>query len=164
MKQLFSRGKRIRPTDKDLVSHTALAALFPVFLLVVLLFHTGQIAGTNWQEVSLSQIIQDVNIPYLLFSMGVAGLVCLTAVLLFWRYRRDEVKQLIHRQKLARQVIFMAEQQIWVLCPVCNSKTRTKIRKDTELVNFPLFCPKCKKENLVTIKNGITTIIKEPDA
>ncbi|MFR2171409.1 MAG: cysteine-rich KTR domain-containing protein [Anaerostipes hadrus] len=42
----------------------------------------------------------------------------------------------------------MAEQQIWVLCPVCNNKTRTKIRKDTELVNFPLFCPKCKKENL----------------
>ncbi len=36
MKQLFPRGKRIRPTDKDLVSHTALAALFPVFLLVVL--------------------------------------------------------------------------------------------------------------------------------
>ena len=105
MKQLFPRGKRIRPTDKDLVSHTALAALFPVFLLVVLLFHTGQIAGANWQEVSLSQIIQDVNIPYLLFSMGVAGLVCLAAVLLFWRYRRDEVKQLIHRQKLASEVL-----------------------------------------------------------
>ena len=46
-----------------------------------------------------------VNIPYLLFSMGVAGLVCLTAVLLFWRYRRDELKQLIHRQKLARMVL-----------------------------------------------------------
>ena len=73
MKQLFPRGKRIRPTDKDLVFHTALAALFPVFLLVVLLFHIRQIAGTNWQEVSLSQIAQDINIPYLLFSMGVAG-------------------------------------------------------------------------------------------
>ena len=83
MKQLFPRGKRIRPTDKDLVFHTALAALSPVFLLVVLLFHIRQIAGTNWQEVSFSQIAQDVNIPYLLFSMGVAGLVCLTAVLLF---------------------------------------------------------------------------------
>ena len=105
MKQLFPRGKRIRPTDKDLVFHTALAALLPVFLLVVLLFHIRQIAGTNWQEVSLSQIVQYVNIPYLLFSMGVAGLVCLTAVLLFWRYRRDEVKQLIHRQKLARMVL-----------------------------------------------------------
>ena len=105
MKQLFPRGKRIRPTDKDLVFYTALASLLPVFLLVVLLFHIGQIAGTNWQEVSLSQIVQDVNIPYLLFSMGVAGLVCLTAVLLFWRYRRDEVKQLINRQKLARMVL-----------------------------------------------------------
>ena len=46
----------------------------------------------------------------------------------------------------------MAEQQIWVLCPVCNSKTRTKIRKDTELVNFPLFCPKCKSECLIDIE------------
>ena len=35
MKQLFTRGKRIRPTDKDLVFHTALSALLPVFLLVV---------------------------------------------------------------------------------------------------------------------------------
>ena len=105
MKPFFPRGKRIRPTDKDLVFHTSLAALFPVFLLVVLLFHIRQIAGTNWQEVSLSQITQDVNLPYLLFSMGVAGMVCLTAVLLFWRYRRDEVKQLIHRQKLARMVL-----------------------------------------------------------
>ena len=51
MKQLFPRGKRIHPTDKDLVFHTAFAALFPVFLLVVLLFHIQQIAGTNWQEV-----------------------------------------------------------------------------------------------------------------
>ena len=46
MKQLFPRGKRIRPTDKDLVFHTALASLLPVFLLVVLLFHIRQIART----------------------------------------------------------------------------------------------------------------------
>ena len=37
--------------------------------------------------------------------MGVAGLVCLAVILLFWRYRREEVKQLIHRQKLARMVL-----------------------------------------------------------
>ena len=77
MKQLFPRGKRIRPTDKDLVFHAALAALFPVFLLVVLLFHIRQIAGTNWQEVSLSQITQDVNIPYLLqHGRGRNGMSC----------------------------------------------------------------------------------------
>ena len=40
----------------------------------------------------------------------------------------------------------------WVLCPVCKSKTRTKIRKDTELKNFPLFCLKCKQESIIDVK------------
>lgn len=34
----------------------------------------------------------------------------------------------------------------WILCPVCGSKTRNKIRKDTVLENYPLYCPKCEKE------------------
>ena len=54
--------------------------------------------------------------------------------------------------------------QTWVLCPICNNKTRTKIMEDTELIKFPLFCPKCKMETLINIKNGKVTIIKEPDA
>lgn len=52
----------------------------------------------------------------------------------------------------------------WLLCPFCKSKTRIKLRKDTELKNFPLYCPKCKLETLVNIKELKTTIIKEPDA
>ena len=61
-------------------------------------------------------------------------------------------------------MVLLIENQLWVLCPICNSKTRIKIRKDTELKNFPLFCPKCKYESLINIKNGNVTIIKEPDA
>ena len=52
----------------------------------------------------------------------------------------------------------------WLRCPVCNNKTRIKIRKDTVLLNFPLFCPKCKQENLIEEKNLNMRIIKEPDA
>ena len=52
----------------------------------------------------------------------------------------------------------------WVLCPVCKSKTRIKIRMDTVLENFPLFCPKCKQEALINVKELNTTVIKEPDA
>ena len=52
----------------------------------------------------------------------------------------------------------------WLLCPICKSKTRIKLRKDTELRNFPLYCPKCKLETLVNIKELKVTIIKEPDA
>ncbi len=39
----------------------------------------------------------------------------------------------------------------WLLCPSCGSKTRLKLRQDTELKNFLLFCPKCKREVLVAI-------------
>lgn len=52
----------------------------------------------------------------------------------------------------------------WILCPVCGSKTRLQIREDTELKNFPLYCPKCRQETLIEVKNLQTTVIKEPDA
>lgn len=63
MKPFRSRGRRIRPTDKDLVFHTALAALLPVFLLIVLLFHAGQLRRIDWQHASLSQMVQGINLP-----------------------------------------------------------------------------------------------------
>ena len=52
----------------------------------------------------------------------------------------------------------------WILCPVCGGKTRDRIREDTELKNFPLFCPKCKQESLVDVKQLNVTVVKEPDA
>ncbi|WP_455770061.1 cysteine-rich KTR domain-containing protein [Streptococcus suis] len=41
----------------------------------------------------------------------------------------------------------------WILCPVCGSKTRNKIRKDTVLENYPLYCPKCRQESLSNLAN-----------
>lgn len=32
----------------------------------------------------------------------------------------------------------------WIYCPICNSKTRVKIKETTETRNLPVFCPKCK--------------------
>ena len=52
----------------------------------------------------------------------------------------------------------------WILCPICRNKTRLKIRSDTELKNFPLYCPKCKNVTLINAKNLHITVIKEPDA
>lgn len=43
------------------------------------------------------------------------------------------------------------DQSRWVRCPICNSKTRTKVYADTVLVRFPLFCPKCKMEIRVDV-------------
>ena len=56
------------------------------------------------------------------------------------------------------------ETQEWLLCPICSSKTRIRLREDTELKNFPLFCPKCKQETLINVKRLNISVIKEPDA
>ncbi len=52
----------------------------------------------------------------------------------------------------------------WLYCPVCGNKTRNKIRHDTVLKNFPLYCPKCKQQTLIEVKKFYISIIKEPDA
>ena len=48
----------------------------------------------------------------------------------------------------------------WVRCPVCGNKTRLQIWKDTELKNFPLYCPKCRQESLIEAKDFQVTVIK----
>lgn len=52
----------------------------------------------------------------------------------------------------------------WILCPVCGSKTRDRIREDTIIKNYPLYCPKCKKETLIGAENLQIIVITEPDA
>ena len=39
----------------------------------------------------------------------------------------------------------------WIRCPICDSKTRTKVYADTVMFNFPLYCPKCKKETKIDV-------------
>lgn len=56
-------------------------------------------------------------------------------------------------------MIDMAEE--WLLCPFCGSKTRVKLRQDTRLENFPLFCPKCKRESLIEAKDLQVTVVKK---
>lgn len=52
------------------------------------------------------------------------------------------------------------ERMVWLLCPVCGNKTRLRVRQDTELINFPLYCPKCKQETLVNVKNTQLSVIR----
>ena len=41
----------------------------------------------------------------------------------------------------------------WLLCPTCGGKTRDRIRQDTILINYPLYCPKCKQEHLISLSS-----------
>ncbi len=52
----------------------------------------------------------------------------------------------------------------WIYCLVCGNKTRDRLRKDTVLKNYPLYCPKCKQETLINVSDLKITVIREPDA
>lgn len=54
----------------------------------------------------------------------------------------------------------MQKQAEWILCPVCGNKTRDRIRYDTVLKNYPLYCPKCKQETLIEAENLKVTVIR----
>lgn len=66
------------------------------------------------------------------------------------------------RKKLSTREgnIFMKSNK-WILCPICGCKTRDRIREDTILKNYPLYCPKCKQESLIDANNLQITVIKE---
>ncbi len=49
----------------------------------------------------------------------------------------------------------------WIRCSICGGKTRNKIREDTVLVNYPLFCLKCKQESLIVAERMHIRIIQE---
>lgn len=66
------------------------------------------------------------------------------------------------KNKLYKKGDSLAETH-WISCPICKGKTRTKIRKDTEILNFPLFCPKCKHETIINVKQLKISIIKWPE-
>lgn len=52
----------------------------------------------------------------------------------------------------------------FIRCPACGEKTRTKIRDDSILIRHLLYCPKCKAEFLVNIRNNSITVLKRLDA
>ena len=48
----------------------------------------------------------------------------------------------------------------WILCPICGAKTRARLLPDTVLRNFPLFCPKCKRESIIDVQNYEVTVLR----
>lgn len=51
----------------------------------------------------------------------------------------------------------------WILCPVCGNKIRDRLREDTVLINYPLYCPKCKQETHINAKGLQITVIQKQE-
>ena len=51
----------------------------------------------------------------------------------------------------------------WIICPICGRKTHNKIREDTVLKNYPLYCPKCRRETLISAKYLQIIVIRKQE-
>lgn len=107
MNLLKYKGKHIRVSDKSLVFRFSAGSLFLLFLAVIMLLNLKSILTTDWKSVSF---LQDGNVhlvvtPYRIVTIVVAALVCVLAALFYRRFQYDRVKQLFHRQKLARMLL-----------------------------------------------------------
>ena len=92
---------------RQLVFRTATGFLLLVFLVVVLLLNIGTLFHTDWKSASLLHegSLHLTVTPYMIGSVMVAGAVSVAAAFLYRYFLPDKVKQLSHRQKLARMIL-----------------------------------------------------------
>ncbi|MFT8309955.1 MAG: FtsK/SpoIIIE domain-containing protein [Sporolactobacillus sp.] len=107
MKHFIYKGKRIRAGDQHLVFRFAATSLVLVFLFVLLAFHGKRLMLMDWKKVRLLHegSLQFAITPYLMFSVSVAAGISMLVAGLYYHFHRDRVKQLVHRQKLAKMIL-----------------------------------------------------------
>jgi len=106
MRKLFQyRGKKIKQSDKHLLSNFFTVSMVTLFSLVMIPFHLKAIMAVDWETVTLDDFISQLQTPYFLGSVITALFVCLLVGFLYYYYKIDNIKQLEHRQKLAKMVL-----------------------------------------------------------
>src|SRR5699024_2868041 len=102
MKLYRKRGKRIRPSDASLFFQFIFLGLFGVWLVSFIPFHLSFLLSTTWQlDDFKAHFISTYGLVTLLISLALTA----GCVFLYYRYRYDKIKQIIHRQKLAKMIL-----------------------------------------------------------
>lgn len=107
MKLPQRKVKRIRASDKSLVFTFSASSLLLLFVGVLALLNLKTILSTDWKSVTLFQdgSIHFTVTPYLMFTVVIAALICVIVAFFYRRFQYDKVKQLYHRQKLAKMIL-----------------------------------------------------------
>ncbi|WP_420920972.1 FtsK/SpoIIIE domain-containing protein [Enterococcus casseliflavus] len=99
------KGKRIRASDKQLVYRFFSISSVILFSCVMIPFHLRSLIAVDWEAATLKDFIDQMQTLYFICSVITAFFVCLIAGFLYYYYKIDNIKQLEHRQKLAKMVL-----------------------------------------------------------
>lgn len=101
------KGKRIRASDKSLLYRFCAGTLLSLFMALILLLNMGQLMRTDWdtfRPIRNDRLAFSLS-PYNFITIIIAAGICILAAFLYHRFCYDRLKQLIHRQKLARMIL-----------------------------------------------------------
>lgn len=102
MKAFRRRGKRIKEKDASLVFQFVFFGLAGVWLFSFIPFHLPFLLSTTWQlDIFQAHFISMYGLVSLIISLGAVA--CCSYV--YYRYRYDFIRQIIHRQKLAKMIL-----------------------------------------------------------
>lgn len=107
MKLPQRKGNRIRASDKSLVFTFSASSLLLLFVAVLALLNLKTILSIDWKSIMLFQdcSIHFMVTPYMIGTVIMSALMCVIAAFFYRRFQYDKVKQLYHRQKLARMIL-----------------------------------------------------------
>lgn len=99
------KGKRIKASDKTLLYRFCASTLLLLFLSIVVLLNIVELLNIDRNTVTLSTLSHLDLSNYNYFTLCFAMICCLVASYLFCYFKFDKIKQLLHRQKLARMIL-----------------------------------------------------------
>lgn len=152
MRLFRQRGKRIRPHNESLFLQFTLSRIVAIWLLSFIIFHLPFLLTHEWQ---LSTLQQHFISTYGLTTSCISIIITCVCVYLYCRYRYDKIRQVLHRQKLAKMVLengwyeTKQIQSINFFEDTSSSKTKEKISY------FPKIYYRLEK-GLLYIQVGIT--------
>ncbi|WP_124041412.1 FtsK/SpoIIIE domain-containing protein [Clostridium perfringens] len=157
MKFYKDRGKRIRASDKSLVFRFSTSRLLVIFIVLLSVFNIKQIVQIDWKSISLLSMygLSFLLTIYNIVTVILAASICILVAFLYYNYRYDRLKQLVHRQKLARMIL---ENKWYESEPIKDGgffKDLNSNKQKEKIVYFPKMYYELK-EGLIYIKVEIT--------
>ena len=102
MKFYRKRGKRIRPSDTSLFFQFIFWGLFGVWLVFFIPFHLKFLLSTTWElDPFQTHFVGTYGFTSLIISLVLVAI----CAFVYYRYRYNHLKQLMHRQKLAKMIL-----------------------------------------------------------
>lgn len=102
MKLYRRRGKRIRPSDASLFFQFIFFGLFGVWLVFFIPFHIKFLLSTTWElDPFQTYFVSTYGLTSLIISLVLVAI----CAFVYYQYRYNHIKQLMHRQKLAKMIL-----------------------------------------------------------